>query len=344
MELIRERAQQSVLRVCVFRTMAAASRLPARPRAVSMFGEQQDRAGELAIWASSGIICSGAFVRHGLLAALLFGLSTGAAYSYDPSLQAMQFLNLGAVVYDVSFEVGRLYALVLTRPLLIAFVLITALFLEWILEKYEKYEESHQAILRRSHEGGWSGMFYTASKVGITLSQMLLPLVMGVLIACIAWLLLSSMVVERARSIELLRVPTSESLMILARAIKLYGGRWVSSTFYQEGMRKHLSCNAPSDCIYITGSAYQVLCEHTHTHAHTLAPSVSPPDPLPPPPTPPPTPLHHHPTPLYPTTLPRRTPPPTRPYPTPYPAVPHPVPRRTPPPTPPPSVDRPSLR
>ena len=50
--------------------------------------------------------------------ALLYWLSTAALCALDPSLHSLQLLNLAAVVYDLSFELHRLYILVSNRPLL----------------------------------------------------------------------------------------------------------------------------------------------------------------------------------------------------------------------------------
>jgi hypothetical protein len=65
-----------------------------------------------AVWVATGVLCSGAFARHGLFAAGLYWALTAVVSVVDPSLHSLQMLNLVAVVYDLSFELHRLYLLV----------------------------------------------------------------------------------------------------------------------------------------------------------------------------------------------------------------------------------------
>jgi len=65
-----------------------------------------------AVWAATGVLCSGAFARHGVIAAGVYWALTAAISVADPSLHSLQMLNLAAVVYDLSFELHRLYQLV----------------------------------------------------------------------------------------------------------------------------------------------------------------------------------------------------------------------------------------
>ena len=112
------------------------------------------RASEWAVWIATGVLCAGAYARHGLLvraqpsthahmphtrSALpslphvpapapaqvsgLYWLSTALLCILDPSLHSLQLLNLAAVVYDLSFELQRLYLLVSNRPLLMVVIL-----------------------------------------------------------------------------------------------------------------------------------------------------------------------------------------------------------------------------
>ena len=80
-------------------------------------------ASEWAVWIATGVLCAGAYARHGLVVALLYWLSTAALCALDPSLHSLQLLNLAAVVYDLSFELHRLYILVSNRPLLMVVIL-----------------------------------------------------------------------------------------------------------------------------------------------------------------------------------------------------------------------------
>ena len=124
-----------------------------------------------------------AYMRHGLPLATLYFLATAALCAIDPSLHSLQLLNLAAVVYDLSFEVHRLYMLVSNRPLLMVAIMIVALAVEWLLERYEA-EDSNDERPR----GALGGM----ARLGRTVGRMLLPAVMGVLIACVGWLVLTA--------------------------------------------------------------------------------------------------------------------------------------------------------
>ena len=120
---------------------------------------------ELAVWIATGVLCAGAYARHGLLVRRaatslakppfgqaqspprrqvsgLYWLSTAILCMLDPSLHSLQLLNLAAVVYDLSFELQRLYMLVSNRPLLMVVILAVALAVEWLLERYEEDDNS----------------------------------------------------------------------------------------------------------------------------------------------------------------------------------------------------------
>ena len=101
-------------------------------------GGEPASASELAVWIATGVLCAGAYVRHGLLMAGVYWLLTACLCTLDPSLQSLQLLNLAAVVYDLSFELHRLYALVSNRPLLMVVILVVSLLVEWLLERHEE--------------------------------------------------------------------------------------------------------------------------------------------------------------------------------------------------------------
>ena len=100
---------------------------------------------EWAVWIATGVLCSGAYARHGLALASAYWACTAALCLLDPSLHWLQLLNLGAVVYDLSFELHRLYILVSSRPLLIGIILCIALIAEWALERYEEEDAADAA-------------------------------------------------------------------------------------------------------------------------------------------------------------------------------------------------------
>ena len=110
-------------------------------------------ASEWAVWIATGVLCAGAYARHGLVVALLYWLSTAALCALDPSLHSLQLLNLAAVVYDLSFELHRLYILVSNRPLLMVVILGVALAVEWLLERYEEEDAASNPP-----RGGLSGV------------------------------------------------------------------------------------------------------------------------------------------------------------------------------------------
>lgn len=136
-----------------------------------------------AVWIATGFLCIGAYWRHGLPLATLYFLATSALCAVDPSLHTVQLLNLAAVVYDLSFELHRLYLLVSNRPLLMVAILLIALGIEWLLEHYEA-EDSNGAAPR--------GPLGGVARLGRSVGRMLLPAVMGVLIACVGWLVLTA--------------------------------------------------------------------------------------------------------------------------------------------------------
>ena len=82
------------------------------------WGLRAASASEWAVWIATSVLCAGAYMRHGLPLATLYFLATAALCTVDPSLHSLQLLNLAAVVYDLSFELHRLYMLVSNRPLL----------------------------------------------------------------------------------------------------------------------------------------------------------------------------------------------------------------------------------
>ncbi|KAL1528062.1 hypothetical protein AB1Y20_009428 [Prymnesium parvum] len=186
-------------------------------------------ASELAVWIATGVLCAGAYVRHGLLMAGMYWLSTACLCTIDPSLQSLQLLNLAAVVCDLSFELHRLYALVSNRPLLMIVILVASLLVEWLLERHE--EEDAQAD--HSPRGTISGM----ARLGRSVGRMLLPAVMGVLIACIGWLMLTAALMHPSFPTWLVHSP------------------FVETVEYLLGARSE--CVSSSDCIYLTGSQHQ---------------------------------------------------------------------------------------
>ena len=181
-------------------------------------------ASEWAVWIATGVLCAGAYARHGLVVALLYWLSTAALCALDPSLHSLQLLNLAAVVYDLSFELHRLYILVSNRPLLMVVILGVALAVEWLLERYEEEDAAHNP-----QRGGLSGV----ARLGRSLGRVLLPAIMGVLIACVGWLLLTALLFHPAA----LAAPLVEQFDGIVGA--------------------HSACTSTSDCIFISGSTHQ---------------------------------------------------------------------------------------
>ena len=206
---------------------------------------------EWAVWIATGVLVAGAYARHGLLVlqpdsnlhmprllsspphtprlrparqiSTLYWLSTAVLCLVDPSLHSLQLLNLAAVVFDLSFELQRLYLLVSNRPLLMVVILGVALGVEWLLERYE--EEDNAAT--GSQRGGFA-------RIGRSVGRVLLPGVMGVLIACVGWLLLSAVLLH----------PTALVTPVIQYVERRVGG---SS-----------ACASISDCLLITGSTFQV--------------------------------------------------------------------------------------
>lgn len=178
-------------------------------------------ASEWAVWIATSVLCTGAYLRHGLPLATLYFVATAALCAVDPSLHSLQLLNLAAVVYDLSFELHRLYMVVSNRPLLMVVIMIVALAVEWLLERYEA-EDSNDATPRgarphapaRAHRArararatlaahrrrvrharalpGVTGALGGMARLGRSVGRMLLPAVMGVLIACVGWLVLTA--------------------------------------------------------------------------------------------------------------------------------------------------------
>ena len=143
----------------------------------------------------------------------------------DPSLHSLQLLNLAAVVFDLSFELQRLYLLVSNRPLLMVVILGVALGVEWLLERYEEEDNAASGTQR----GGFA-------RIGRSVGRVLLPGVMGVLIACVGWLLLSAVLLH----------PTA----LVAPAVQYIERRVGGSS----------ACASISDCLLITGSTFQACC------------------------------------------------------------------------------------
>ena len=140
-------------------------------------------ASEWAVWIATIVLWFGAYFRHGFAPAFAYLTATAGFAFLDPSLHSLQLLNLAAVVYDLSFELHRLYMLVSYRPLLMVAIMIAALAVEWLLERYEA-EDSNDERPR----GALGGM----ARLGRSVGRMLLPAVMGVLIACVGWLVLTA--------------------------------------------------------------------------------------------------------------------------------------------------------
>ena len=177
-------------------------------------------ASEVAVWIATSVLCAGAYMRHGLPLATLYFLATAALCAVDPSLHSLQLLNLAAVVYDLSFELHRLYMLVSNRPLLMVAIMIVALAVEWLLERYEA-EDSNDERPR----GALGGI----ARLGRSVGRMLLPAVMGVLIACVGWLVLTAALLH----------PSSFSAPLVEAVEQMLGSRY--------------ACVTSSDCIYVTG-------------------------------------------------------------------------------------------
>lgn len=168
----------------------------------------------------------------------------------DPSLHSLQLLNLAAVVFDLSFELQRLYLLVSNRPLLMVVILGVALGVEWLLERYEEEDNAASGTQR----GGFA-------RIGRSVGRVLLPGVMGVLIACVGWLLLSAVLLH----------PTA----LVAPAVQYIERRVGGSS----------ACASISDCLLITGSTFQVRCSPLAPPSHAPMPlpcrSHAAPTPLP---------------------------------------------------------------
>ena len=184
-------------------------------------------ASEYAVWIATTVLCAGTYARHGLPLCTLYFILTAAACAVDPSLHSLQLLNLAAVVYDLSFELHRLYMLVSNRPFLMVAVMMLALGVEWLLERYEA-EDSNDERQR--------GPIGALARLGRSVGRMLLPAVMGVLIACVGWLVLTAALlhpssvsaplveaVEQVRGRNALTAPTHEAAA-RARAAVLPGG------------------------------------------------------------------------------------------------------------------------
>ena len=182
-------------------------------------------ASEWAVWLTTAVLCAGAYARHGLLAATVYFLSTAGLCAIDQSMHSVQLLNLAAVVYDLSFELHRLYTLVSNRPLLMMVIMVIALGVEWLLERYEAEDASDSAS-----RGALGGL----ARLGRSVGRMLLPAVMGVLIACVGWLALTAALLH----------PSAFTAPMVEAVEQMLGARF--------------ACASASDCVYVTGSAHQV--------------------------------------------------------------------------------------
>lgn len=182
-------------------------------------------ASEAAVMIATGLLYVVALTRHGTLLATLYGLASAGLCAVDPSLHSVQLLNLAAVVYDLSFELHRLYMLVSNRPGLMSIIMLLALGVEWLLERYEADDLS---------DGGARSTLGSLARVGRSVGRMLLPAVMGVLIACIGWLVLTAALLH----------PSAFSAPIVEAVEQMLGARY--------------ACAAPSDCIFVTGSVHQL--------------------------------------------------------------------------------------
>jgi hypothetical protein len=140
-------------------------------------------------------------------------------------MHSVQLLNLAAVVYDLSFELHRLYTLVSNRPLLMMVIMVIALGVEWLLERYEAEDASDSAS-----RGALGGL----ARLGRSVGRMLLPAVMGVLIACVGWLALTAALLH----------PSAFTAPMVEAVEQMLGARF--------------ACASASDCVYVTGSAHQV--------------------------------------------------------------------------------------
>jgi len=178
---------------------------------------------------SARLVCSPAHhaprLRPPRQISTLYWLSTAVLCLLDPSLHSLQLLNLAAVVFDLSFELQRLYLLVSNRPLLMVVILGVALGVEWLLERYEEEDNAASGTQR----GGFA-------RIGRSVGRVLLPGVMGVLIACVGWLLLSAVLLH----------PTA----LVAPAVQYIERRVGGSS----------ACASISDCLLITGSTFQACC------------------------------------------------------------------------------------
>ena len=194
---------------------------------------------------SARLVCSPAHhaprLRPPRQISTLYWLSTAVLCLLDPSLHSLQLLNLAAVVFDLSFELQRLYLLVSNRPLLMVVILGVALGVEWLLERYEEEDNAASGTQR----GG-------LARIGRSVGRVLLPGVMGVLIACVGWLLLSAVLLH----------PTA----LVAPAVQYIERRVGGSS----------ACASISDCLLITGSTFQVRRSPLPpSHAPTLLPRRS---------------------------------------------------------------------
>jgi hypothetical protein len=211
-------------------------------------GLSQLSASEWAVWIATSVLCTGAYVRHGLPLATLYFLGTAAFCAVDPSLHSLQLLNLAAVVYDLSFELHRLYMLVSNRPMLMVAIMIVALAVEWLLERYEA-EDSNDDRPR----GALGGI----ARLGRSVGRMLLPAVMGVLIACVGWLVLTAALLH----------PSSFSAP-LVEAVEQVRTEHTASAAHPSLLGRHSACAVHASSRGGACPGHRV----TESHIHAAAP------------------------------------------------------------------------
>ena len=155
----------------------------------------------------------------------MYFLVTAGLCAADPSLHSVQLINLAAVVYDLSFELHRLYMLVNYRPFLMVAIVVAAFAIEWLLERYEA--DDSDAAMPRGVIGG-------LARIGRSVGRMLLPAVMGVLISCVCWFFVMSA----------LSHPTAFSAPLVEIMEHILGAKY--------------GCTTTADCVYVSGSTYQM--------------------------------------------------------------------------------------
>ncbi len=131
-------------------------------------------ASDLSIYIATTVLWFSAYSRHGLTLSLAYLLAIACLWLVDHTLHSLQLLNLAAVVYDLSFELHRLYTLVSQRPLLMIAIMLAAIVVEYVLERYEA-EDAADTPPRTT--------LGNIGRLGRSVGRMLLPALMGVLSA-----------------------------------------------------------------------------------------------------------------------------------------------------------------